>query len=117
MERDRQEEEEGRNMNGEENRRERERREERKKEKPALGSRDLVWYPTPPWCALACTHILGTPPYGMRWEDRREMDRARRWEERERERKKLVGHIQVQTGVFVHSLLPNLMSKPPSTCQ
>lgn len=114
MGRDRQEEEEGRNMNGEE-----ERGEERKKEKPALGSRDLVWYPTPPWCALACTHILGTPPYGMRWEDRREMDRARRWEEREKERKKLVGHIQVQRrrAVFVHSLLPNLMSKPTSTCR
>lgn len=90
MGRDKKEEEEGRNMNGEEQ------REERKKEKPALGSRDLVWYPTPPWCALACTHILGTPPYGMRWEDRREMDRARRWKERERERKKLVGRIQVQ---------------------
>jgi len=51
-------------MNGE-----KEWKEERKKEKPALGSRDLVWYPTPLWCALACTHILGTPPYDMRWED------------------------------------------------
>lgn len=90
MGRDRQEEEEGRNINGEEQ------REERKKEKPALGSRDLVWYPTPPWCALACTHILGTPPYGIRWENRRETDRARKCEERERERKKLVGRIQVQ---------------------
>lgn len=31
------------------------------REKLALGSRDLVWYTLP--CALACTHILGTPLY------------------------------------------------------
>lgn len=35
---------------------------EEERERAALGSRDLVWYPTPPWCALASTHILGTPP-------------------------------------------------------
>jgi len=75
-------------MNGE-----KERREERKKEKPALGSRDLVWYPTPLWCALACTHILGTPPYGGGRIGER--DRERIWKEREREHKKLVGYIQV----------------------
>lgn len=115
MARDRQEEEEGRNTNGEEKQ-----GEERKKEKPALGSRDLVWYPTPPWCALACTHILGTPPYGMRWEDRREMDGARRWEEREKgnERNSWGAYkCRGGAGVFVHSLLLNLMSKPPSTCR
>lgn len=31
------------------------------KKKLAVGSRDLVWYPTPP-CALASTHILATTP-------------------------------------------------------
>lgn len=106
------------NGGGRTERREEER--ERKKEKPALGSRDLVWYPTPPWCALACTHILGTPLYGMRWEEKREMDRARRWEEREREGTKETcgAHTSAEAaGVFVHSLLPNLMSKPPSTCR
>jgi len=66
-------------MNGE-----KEWKEERKKEKPALGSRDLVWYPTPLWCALACTHILGTPPYDMRWEDVRERERERENMEREK---------------------------------
>lgn len=108
MGRDRQKEEEGRNMIGDE-----EQTEERKKEKPALGSRDLVWYPTPPWCALACTHILGTPPYGMRWEDRREMDRERKGTKETRR-----AYTSVEAaGVFVHSLLPNLMSKSPSTCR
>lgn len=89
MGRDRQEEKKGGNMNGEEEGKER-KRNQRLVAVTLSGTRPHRGAPWLAHTSLASHHI------GMRWEDRGNGDRARRWEERERERKKLVGHIQVQ---------------------
>lgn len=59
----------------------------RKKEKKlAVGSRDLVWYPTPPCACLGFQHHTSLPPHYEENAQRREEKRDRGRRERERER-------------------------------
>lgn len=81
----------------------------------ALGSRDLVWYPTPPpWLP----HTSLAPHHPRRWQHELQEDWREDGYERERkkgyERKRHAARLRRggKTGVFVHSLLPNLMSEP-----
>lgn len=122
--------EEGRRETGRNGEKGKERHGGRKKEKKlAVGSRDLVWYPTPPCACLGFQHHTSLPPhYEANEENAHRRGEKRDRGERERKRERADGWRRGDGKVterrwpgeergggggeqaFLHRLLPNLMS-------